>query len=196
MNDDLRIPLIISISIHLVAFLFTSIKYHRPIYIQIPIELVFYQQQIVEEKEEKVKEKDDIIIKKKKKPKKKKEKIVKKEKKKEPVKEVPSKPLQPSNTLSLDTVKFPFTYYTNMIVKKISKNWQWSTEFGRLKTVIYFKIMRSGAIESAIIKNPSGDTLFDQQAIRAVKLSSPFPPLPAGYNENTLGVYFEFAYKE
>lgn len=101
-----------------------------------------------------------------------------------------------SNPISVDSAKFPYTYYTNTLVKKIGRSWQWSTEFGKLKTIVYFKILRTGQLDKVEIKESSGNKIFDDQALRAIKLSSPFPPLPEGYSENDLGVYFEFTYRE
>jgi len=101
-----------------------------------------------------------------------------------------------SGAISVDTSKFPYAYYTNLIVRKIGRYWQWSNEFGKLKSVIYFKILKDGSVSEVDLKDPSGDRLFDEQAVRAVKLSSPFPPLPDGYTDSDLGVYFEFSYKE
>lgn len=103
-------------------------------------------------------------------------------------------PPGPSSRISLDAKDFPYTYYTGMIVKKISRYWQWSSDFGTLKTVVYFKIDTAGAVALARVHEPSGDALFDQQALRAVRLASPFPPLPQEYPEKDLGVYFEFSY--
>jgi TonB family C-terminal domain len=96
----------------------------------------------------------------------------------------------------VDAARFPFTYYTNQVVKKIGRNWQWSTEFGDLKTVVRFRILRSGEVSAVDIDKSSGDRVFDEQAVRAVKLASPFPPLPDGYEGDDLGVYFEFRYHE
>jgi TonB family protein len=104
--------------------------------------------------------------------------------------------VQPGGQMSLDTANFPYSYYTGGIVRKISRYWQWANQFGNLKTVVYFRIQRDGTVTEATVKKSSGDTLFDQQAVRAVKLSSPFPPLPDGYRDADLGVYFEFAYRE
>jgi protein TonB len=101
-----------------------------------------------------------------------------------------------SGSISVDTAKFPYAYYTNQIVRKINRYWQWSNEFGKLKTVVFFKISRDGSVNSETIKDSSGDSLFDDQALRAVTMASPFPPLPDGYPDNDLGVYFEFTFKE
>ena len=105
-------------------------------------------------------------------------------------------PLRPSSNISIDAVRFPYTYYTNQIVKKISQNWQWSSDFGRLTTIIYFKVSKTGNVGEVFVKQSSGDSLFDSQAVRAVKLADPFPPLPFGYEDNELGIYFEFSFKE
>ena len=104
--------------------------------------------------------------------------------------------LVPSGQISLDSAKFPYSYYTSMLVKKISRNWQWAVEFGRLKSVVYFKIQKDGTLSDVAIKETSGDALFDQQALRAIQLCDPFPPLPDEYPENNLGVFFEFSFKE
>lgn len=34
--------------------------------------------------------------------------------------------------------------------------------------------------------------MFDRSAVRAVQASDPMPPLPAGYDDDYLGVYFVF----
>jgi protein TonB len=101
-----------------------------------------------------------------------------------------------SGAISVDTAKFPYAYYTNLIVRKINRHWQWSNEFGKLRTVIFFKIEKDGSLSGETIKEDSGDRLFDEQAMRAVKLAGPFPPLPEGYPDSDLGVYFEFTFRE
>jgi TonB family protein len=62
--------------------------------------------------------------------------------------------------------------------------------------LIYFKIGRDGSVKDLLIKKPSGDDIFDQQASRSIILASPFPPLPSGYKEEDLGVFFEFSYTD
>ncbi|MFC1501240.1 energy transducer TonB [Elusimicrobiota bacterium] len=100
------------------------------------------------------------------------------------------------SSITLDVKDFPYAYYTNTIVKKISQSWTWSDTFGNLKTLVFFRIQNDGSLSEISVNKPSGDGYFDQQALRAVTLASPFPPLPAGYKENSLGVYFEFFYSE
>jgi len=100
----------------------------------------------------------------------------------------------PSRGIFLENKNFKFGYYTNNIVKKISRHWQWSANAEPYRAVVYFKIYRDGRVFDVKIKESSGDSAFDQNAIRAVELSSPFAPLPDSYNEDSLGVYFEFKF--
>jgi TonB family protein len=85
-------------------------------------------------------------------------------------------------------------------VKYIGKRWKCTGKQKSAKAVIFFIIEKNGKVSSQSIKinKSSGETEFDQRAIKAIKESSPFPPLPKGYientKENTLGVYFEFKY--
>lgn len=97
--------------------------------------------------------------------------------------------------LAFDTASFKYAYYTNTIVRSIGRHWQWSESYGRLRAVVYFKILRDGSITSIVVKESSGDTSFDKNAERAVQLASPFAPLPEGYKGDSLGVYFEFKYR-
>ena len=97
--------------------------------------------------------------------------------------------------LAFDTANFKYAYYTNTIIRKIGRFWQWSESYGRLKAVVYFKILRDGTVTDIKVKESSGDDGFDNNARRAVQLSSPFAPLPDGYKGDSLGVYFEFKFR-
>lgn len=162
--------------------------------------------------EQKVK-KEDIVINKKqdKKKQKKEEKIVKKEEKKVEKEDIFDKKtiidgtniknlssnveVSQNRNVMFDDANFKYNYYTNAIVKKIGKNWQWSSSYASLRAVVYFKIDRNGTVHSVKIKESSGDDDFDQNALRSVHLSSPFASLPEGYTEKDLGVYFEFKFR-
>jgi protein TonB len=152
-------------------------------------------------KPEKVK--SEVVVKKKEKPEKKVEQKKVAEKPAEPAKDTATQTEQPkasggnnysSKGIMLENKSFKYSYYTNTIVKKISKYWQWSKTLSAYRAVVYFKIARDGMVYDVDVKESSGDTTFDQNAIRAVQLASPFAPLPEGYEENYLGVYFEFKF--
>lgn len=174
------------------------------------------QQKTEEIKQEKIEQKvkkEDIVINKKeeKKKEKKEEKIVKKPEKKVIKEDVFDKKtiidgtniknlsnnieISQNRNVMFDDANFKYNYYTNTIVKKIGKYWQWSSSYASLRAVVYFKIDRNGTVHSVKVKESSGDDDFDQNALRSVQLASPFAPLPEGYTEKDLGVYFEFKFR-
>ncbi len=202
MIDSLRIKISFLLSCIIHFLLLSGVKFiprSRPIVISFPVELITLpsvEKQIEEKIPQQIQKKEEIIIPKK----------VKKHKKQE-VKKIEEKNLQETTkiesqpttlpSLSLETAKFPFSYYVNQIRKKIVENWVWSQNYsGELKTVVYFKIIRSGEIKELHIKESSKNRFYDNICLRAVEVSAPFPPLPEGFKEDYLGVYFEFKYKE
>lgn len=199
MLNDLRIPLFISIALHVGIFIATSIHPQRTIYINIPVELMFNTIQAPEQPApantavQAPKKDDEVAMPSKSKP----QPVAKTEPVPPPpvAAAAPSSAMKATGQLTLESAKFPFAYYANQIRTKIDRNWQRSTEFERLKTVIYFRIERNGSLGSIRVKESSGDPLFDELAIRAIKLSEPFAPLPEAYEDDHLGVYFDFTFK-
>lgn len=202
-NLRLRISFICSCLLHI--FLLTGLKFvpkSKPIIISFPVELITLPSpyKVIEDKilPPPVVKKEEIVL-----PKKQQKQLKKqveekqiKQKQQETKTVTTSQPVSlPS--LSLETAKFPFTYYVNQIRKKIVENWLWSQNYpGELKTVVYFKILKTGEIEGLKIKESSNNKIYDNICLRAVELAKPFPPLPEGFKEDYLGVYFEFRYKE
>lgn len=194
------------------------------LFVQVPFDVSFYSPvqvqptKIIEEKKEEVKPVEKIVPKKDKKVEKKK-KIAKdsivvdnkkkdKEKKQEEPKQEEQQPVEekqqePENNgsmvssnkgIMLENKNFKYSYYTNTIVKKISKYWQWSSVTSVYRTIVYFKIAKDGRAYDIKINESSLDAEFDQNAMRAIELASPFAPLPSSYEEDYLGVYFEFKF--
>ncbi len=95
---------------------------------------------------------------------------------------------------------FPFTWYLNLITERVSSNWFTSLVdpgvSGSFQTIIYFRIEKSGQITDVKIEQPSGVTPLDLSAIRAVKASAPFPPLPREYDEAYLGIHLIFEHSK
>ncbi len=157
---------------------------------------------VVKKKKKKVIKKDAIVVKDKVKEK---EKVKEEAKEESPVEEKVVEEKQQSAESSGSVVSsnkgimfenknFKYSYYTNTIVKKISKYWQWSSSTSAYRAVVYFKIAKDGSVYDIKVQESSSDQNFDQNAIRAIQLASPFAPLPASYEDNYLGVYFEFKF--
>jgi protein TonB len=167
---------------------------------------------------EEPKTKEDVIVKQKEKPKPQAKPKPKPKPKEPPKKEEPKKAETPAPTenvntvqapdevnyevassqyegLSFDTANFKYSYYEGTIVRKIRRYWENVDTYGRMRVVIYFRILKDGTVNSIKVKSPSGDNSFDQTAVRAVQLASPFAPLPDGYSGDSIGVNFEFKWR-
>lgn len=94
------------------------------------------------------------------------------------------------------TSSFPFTYYLQIIIDRVSSNWFNATSHldysGEYQSVIYFKILRNGQIADLKIEQPSELAALDLTARRAVELAAPFPPLPRDFENDYLVVHLIF----
>ena len=99
--------------------------------------------------------------------------------------------------MALDVGDFPFAYYLATVKRKIATNWRVPGGTGTMVHCrVYFRITRSGSIDSPAVEASSGSFLFDQAALRAVVEANPLPALPGGFGDEYLGVHFSFAYEE
>jgi TonB family protein len=60
------------------------------------------------------------------------------------------------------------------------------------KTVVIATIGRDGRIATAVLHMKSGEALWDDSALSAVKAASPLPSFPPGYPNATTEVHFHF----
>jgi len=101
-------------------------------------------------------------------------------------------------SVSLDAANFGFSYYLVGLQAKVASNWFPPGSLGApgevLRTTVHFRVMDDGTIVNARIENSSGVSYFDRCALRAILLSSPLAPLPAAFEEDELGVHFEFSH--
>jgi TonB family protein len=59
-----------------------------------------------------------------------------------------------------------------------------------------FEIGRDGSIrEQPELEKSSGNTVYDQSALRAITEASPFPPLPPEFKAASLRVHFGFEFR-
>jgi TonB family protein len=91
---------------------------------------------------------------------------------------------------------FPYQYYLQIIRDRISSNWFTALVDpgveGTLQTAVYFRIFRNGTISNVEVRESSNVRAFDSSAVRAIMNSAPFPPLPADYDEQFLGIILIF----
>jgi TonB family protein len=86
--------------------------------------------------------------------------------------------------------------YYDSIWAKIKKEWTLPENLpkGRttLETTIVIVIDREGKIQKSWFEKKSGNTLFDQRAMRAIKKAEPLPPIPKEFSDTTLEMGFRF----
>jgi TonB family protein len=101
-------------------------------------------------------------------------------------------------SVAVDAPKFPFSYYLSAIERKVSENWfSASVEHGKsISCTVFFRLDRSGRISALRMQEGSGDSYYDRAALRAIKSSVPFPPLPSAFDESALGIHFRFTQKD
>lgn len=85
------------------------------------------------------------------------------------------------------------------VMDRIQANWflspgQTGIERGTVRISVI--IDKNGELSSVRIVNPSKNQAFDQAAIAAVNLSTPFPKLPDDFSDENLEVYFEFQHND
>jgi len=97
----------------------------------------------------------------------------------------------------VDIPDFQYDYYLGLIRSKVDNRWSQPVTYKQVKqTLVDFMIRRDGKIDNVRVAESSGDSYFDQTAVRAVSLSNPFPPLPRGYKEDFLKVRYRFIFGE
>jgi len=110
-----------------------------------------------------------------------------------PEKSDEGKAVTESQGVRLDAREFPFSYYKALLRSRIRTNWEPPVGNAVSKrTLVFFKIQRSGQLTNLAIETSSNDYLFDQAALRAITLANPLPPLPYDFPQRDLGVHFEF----
>lgn len=101
----------------------------------------------------------------------------------------------PVGDIEVEGPEFEFAYYLKAIRRKIASKWNPPVEVaanGETTGVVRFRILRSGEVMEISVWEPSGMTVFDQSALRAVQAAGPLPPLPPEYPADELGIKLRF----
>lgn len=84
-----------------------------------------------------------------------------------------------------DTLRgLPFILYTQQVKQRVKQSWIVAEPKSGLTAVVRFGILANGEVVEVELAERSGDTVFDESAIRAVRKASPLPPprRPTGMN--------------
>lgn len=85
--------------------------------------------------------------------------------------------------------------YASFVSSRVHSNWSIPLELkprGNIVTIIEIKIRRDGSLAYAGFEKRSGNSFYDDSAMKAVKKSVPFPPLPGGYTDNIMEIGIRF----
>ena len=95
---------------------------------------------------------------------------------------------------------FPFTYYLQNIINRVSSNWFTSLVdpgiSGSFMVTVHFRIHKNGQVSDLKVEETSGIRSLDMSALRAIQSSAPFPPLPRAYEDDYLGIYLIFEHSK
>ena len=120
-----------------------------------------------------------------------------------PVKEEHSPPSAPSaddqETIRLDTADKKYVTYAGIIKERIMLQWRYPPEAkqdlieGRL--AVLFSLNRQGRMTRIDVVKPSGFSILDKEAIRAVSTAAPYPPFPEHVTVSRLNIEASFDYR-
>jgi TonB family protein len=91
--------------------------------------------------------------------------------------------------IPLDSKDPDFTDYLERIRRLIKQNWGYpcvknletrECEYKSARLVVDFGILKHGPVQFVEVQKSSGLAIYDDYALNAIKLASPFPPIPAG----------------
>lgn len=108
----------------------------------------------------------------------------------------PPLPSPPPPVVSPSLLEAKLNEYYSLIWAKIKESWTIPElllkERIDLETIIVVIIDQNGKIQKSWFEKRSGNALYDQMAMRAIKKSEPFPPFPKEWKESTLEVGIRF----
>ncbi|MEW6665913.1 MAG: energy transducer TonB [Thermodesulfobacteriota bacterium] len=102
-------------------------------------------------------------------------------------------------TISLDTQDRRYVSYARAVKERIMLQWKYPPEARRNliegKLSLVFSLSRSGQMDRITILNSSGFPILDEEAVRAVRASAPYPAFPDHIAVGRLNIEANFDYR-
>lgn len=105
---------------------------------------------------------------------------------------VPKSVQKAMDLFSTDDDEIDLSGYIKELQEKVKSNFNPPQVDGSPTTVVFFKLTRTGRLDSFKIIKSSGDELFDHASVRAIQMSAPFDYLPSGYEKDLLKIQYTF----
>lgn len=100
-----------------------------------------------------------------------------------------------SKNINTNVNDIDFKPYMKELQRNIKSHWDPPKGNETKRVVLLFKIAKDGRLLTLNVHEPSGNLFVDKAAINAIKLATPFQPLPDKFNGESIAVQFAFDYK-
>jgi protein TonB len=91
--------------------------------------------------------------------------------------------------VATDLPNFPYPWYISQVRQMLWAEWRKRMPGASGEGIVVFSIMRGGAATDLRMESSSGDGVFDEAAIDAVRSAAPFPALPSDFAEPFLKIH-------
>lgn len=103
------------------------------------------------------------------------------------------------DTISLDTKDERYVSYATFIKDKIMLHWKYPPQARAYliegKLMVLFSLASDGGLTHLTITDSSGNEMLDNEVIRAINSSVPFPPFPGSITVKRLNIRATFDYR-
>lgn len=93
---------------------------------------------------------------------------------------------------SREALETQYHAYYALIRDRVQENWRYPYRDDKVMIIVYIKIAGDGRVVSSRIEESSGNGLFDESLLGAIKKASPFAPLPHGFPDDYLEAELRF----
>ncbi len=103
------------------------------------------------------------------------------------------------DTISLNTKDRKYVDYAGAVKSRLMEHWSYPSEARELliegRLLLVFSLLKDGTMQAIQILDSSGREILDQEACRAVRSASPFPPFPEHIGVQRLNIRAVFDYR-
>ena len=111
----------------------------------------------------------------------------------QPKVDIPDAPREPVSLGMVDQRDFRHDWYLEQIRSRLAALWSRPQGgAGLVQATVHFIIEKDGTVTQPFVQEPSGWSLYDRAALRAVLEAKKFAPLPAEYSGDNLGISVVF----
>ena len=105
--------------------------------------------------------------------------------------------------IPLDSTDPRYSDYLEQVRRRIKEKWGYPCEkneqtrvceYRSTQLIIEFGIAKSGELAFVTLMRTSGHPIYDDYALNAVKLASPFPPIPDSFSKKGVPIHASFHY--